>query len=260
MTEYATLTFDQAGAVTRIALNRPADANGMNDAMTRELADAAQRCDVADTKVVVLTASGRFFCAGGDLKAMASSPLGSGPYVKGMADDLHRAISTFARMDAVLITTVNGVAAGAGFSLAITGDLVLAAESASFTMAYTKVGLSPDGSSSYYLPRLIGIRRTQELMLTNRRLSAREAWQWGLITEVVPDDDLVARTDALATEMAAGAKDSGSAVKRLLLTTFGSGLEEQMEIEGRLIAACADSADGREGINAFLAKRAARFA
>jgi len=260
MTEYATLTFDQAGPVTRIALNRPADANGMNDAMTRELADAARRCDVADTKVVVLTASGRFFCAGGDLKAMASSPLGSGPYVKGMADDLHRAISTFARMDAVLITAVNGVAAGAGFSLAITGDLVLAAESASFTMAYTKVGLSPDGSSSYYLPRLIGIRRTQELMLTNRRLSAREAWQWGLITEVVPDDDLVARTDALATEMAAGAKDSGSAVKRLLLTTFGSGLEEQMDIEGRLIAACADSADGREGINAFLAKRAARFA
>src|SRR6516162_611847 len=260
MTEYATLTFDQAGAVTRIALNRPADANGMNDAMTRELADAARRCDVADTKVVVLTASGRFFCAGGDLKAMASSPLGSGPYVKGMADDLHRAISTFARMDAVLITAVNGVAAGAGFSLAITGDLVLAAESASFTMAYTKVGLSPDSSSSYYLPRLIGIRRTQELMLTNRRLSAREAWQWGLITEVVPDDDLVARTDALATEMAAGAKDSGSAVKKLLLTTFGNGLEEQMEIEGRLIAACADGADGREGINAFLAKRAARFA
>jgi 2-(1,2-epoxy-1,2-dihydrophenyl)acetyl-CoA isomerase len=97
-------------------------------------------------------------------------------------------------------------------------------------------------------------------MLTNRRLSAREAWQWGLITEVVPDDDLVARTDALATEMAAGARDSASAVKRLLLTTFGNGLEEQMEIEGRLIAACADSADGREGVNAFLAKRAARFA
>jgi 2-(1,2-epoxy-1,2-dihydrophenyl)acetyl-CoA isomerase len=260
MTEYATLTFDQAGAITRIVLNRPADANGMNDAMTRELADAARRCDVADTKVVVLTATGRFFCAGGDLKAMASSPLGPGPYVKGIADDLHRAISTFARMDAVLITAVNGVAAGAGFSLAITGDLVLAAESASFTMAYTRAALSPDGSSSYYLPRLIGVRRTQELMLTNRRLSAHEASQWGLITEVVPDDDLVARTDALATEMAAGAKDSGSAVKRLLLTTFGNGLEEQMEIEGRLIAACADSADGGEGIDAFLAKRPARFA
>jgi 2-(1,2-epoxy-1,2-dihydrophenyl)acetyl-CoA isomerase len=260
MTEYATLTFEQEGAVTRIVLNRPADANGMNDVMTRELADAARRCDVADTKVVVLTASGRFFCAGGDLKAMASSPLGPGPYVKGIADDLHRAISTFARMDAVLITAVNGVAAGAGFSLAITGDLVLAAESASFTMAYTKAGLSPDGSSSYFLPRLVGVRRTQELMLTNRRLSAAEACHWGLITEVVPDGDFVARTDALVTEIANGARDSASAVKKLLLTTFSNGLEGQMEIEGRLIAACAAGPDGREGIDAFLAKRPVRFA
>ncbi|GAB1816390.1 enoyl-CoA hydratase/isomerase family protein [Mycobacterium sp. MUNTM1] len=260
MTEYATLDFDQAGSIARIVLNRPADANGMNDAMTRELADVARRCDATATKVVLLTATGRFFCAGGDLKAMASSPLGPGPYVKGIADDLHRAISTFARMDAVLITAVNGVAAGAGFSLAMTGDLVIAAESASFTMAYTRAGLSPDGSSSYFLPRLIGVRRTQELMLTNRRLSAREALDWGLITEVVPDVDLVARTDALATEMSAGARESGSAVKKLLLTTFGNGLEEQMEIEGRLIASCAAGADGREGIDAFLAKRAARFA
>jgi 2-(1,2-epoxy-1,2-dihydrophenyl)acetyl-CoA isomerase len=260
MTEYATLTFEQVGAVTRIVLNRPADANGMNDVMTRELADAARRCDVADTKVVVLTASGRFFCAGGDLKAMASSPLGPGPYVKGIADDLHRAISTFARMDAVLITAVNGVAAGAGFSLAITGDLVLATESASFTMAYTKAGLSPDGSSSYFLPRLIGVRRTQELMLTNRRLSADDARDWGLVTEVVPDGDFVTRTDALVAEIANGARDSASAVKKLLLTSFGNGLEEQMEIEGRLIAACAAGADGREGIDAFLAKRPVRFA
>jgi 2-(1,2-epoxy-1,2-dihydrophenyl)acetyl-CoA isomerase len=260
MTEYATLTFDQAGPINRIVLNRPADANGMNDAMTRELADAARRCNVAYTKVVVLTAAGRFFCAGGDLKAMSSSPLGPGPFVKGIADDLHRAISTFARMDAVLITAINGAAAGAGFSLAITGDLVLAAESASFTMAYTKVGLRPDGSSSYYLPRVIGVHRTQELMLTNRRLSAHEATPWGLITEVVADSDLVARTEALANEIASGANDPGSAVKKLLLTTFCSGLGDQMETEGRLIAACADSANGREGIDAFLAKRAAQFA
>lgn len=260
VTGYATLTFDQVGPVTRIALNRPADANCMNDVMTRELADAAARCDVAGTKVVVLTAVGRFFCAGGDLKAMAASPLGTGRFVKGMADDLHRAVSTFARMDAVLITAVNGVAAGGGFSLALIGDLVLAAESASFMMAYTKAGLSPDGSSSFYLPRLIGIRRTQELMLTNRQLSAHEALKWGLVTEVVPDDQLGGRTDELVTDLAAGATGSAAAVKKLLLISFSNGLEEQMEIEGRLIAACAGSADGREGIDAFLAKRAARFA
>jgi 2-(1,2-epoxy-1,2-dihydrophenyl)acetyl-CoA isomerase len=225
-----------------------------------ELADAATRCDVPDTKVVLLTGAGRFFCAGGDLKAMAASPLGPRRFVKRIADDLHRAISTFARMDALLIIAVNGIAAGAGFSLAMIGDLVLAAESASFTMAYTKAGLSPDGSSSYYLPRLIGVRRTQELMLTNRRLSAREAAEWGLITEAVPDDDLVARCDALAGEMAGAAKASSSAVKKLLMMTFGNGLEEQMEIEGRIIAACAGNADGHEGIEAFVNKRAPKFA
>ena len=257
---YETIQFDQTGPVTRITLNRPAAANGLNDAMTRELAHAAVRCDVPGTKVVLLTAAGRFFCAGGDLKAMAASPLGPGPFVKGIADDLHRALSTFARMDAVLITAVNGVAAGAGFSLAIGGDLVLAASSASFTMAYTRAGLSPDGSASYYLPRLVGVRRTQDLMLTNRKLSAAEALDWGLVNYVVDDAELAGRADALAAEIAAGAGGSHASVKKLLLATFDNGIETQMELEGRLIAANADSADGREGIGAFLGKRAPKFA
>ncbi len=163
-------------------------------------------------------------------------------------------------MDAVLIVAVNGVAAGAGFSLAVTGDLVLAAESASFTMAYTRAGLSPDGSSSYYLPRLIGITRTKELMLTNRTLPAQEASQWGLVTEVVADAELADRTNQLADQMAATARQSNGGVKALMLGTFKNGLEEQMELEGRLIAERAESADGREGIDAFLGKRKAEFA
>ncbi len=178
MTEYQTINFAQSGAITRITLNRPDAANGMNDTMTQELADAASRCDTESTKVVVLTGTGRFFCAGGDLKSFASVD-SRGRHIKAVADALHRAVSTFARMNAVLITSVNGVAAGAGFSIAITGDLVLAAESASFTMAYTRAGLSPDGSSSYYLPRLVGITKAKELMLTNRTLSARDAMAVG---------------------------------------------------------------------------------
>ncbi|MFG1932106.1 enoyl-CoA hydratase/isomerase family protein [Mycobacterium sp. NPDC048908] len=258
MTEYQTIKFEHSGRIARITLNRPDAANGMNDTMTRELAAAAKRCDNPATKVVVITGEGRFFCAGGDLKSFAAADT-RGPFIKGVADDLHRAISTFARMDAVVITSVNGVAAGAGFSLAVTGDLVLAAESASFTMAYTRAGLSPDGSSSYYLPRLIGITRTKELMLTNRTLSAQDASQWGLVTEVVPDADLAARTDQLADQMAATASKSNGGVKSLLLSTFANGLEEQMELEGRLIGLLADSADGREGIDAFLGKRKAEF-
>jgi 2-(1,2-epoxy-1,2-dihydrophenyl)acetyl-CoA isomerase len=258
MPDFETLTFAQSGPTTSIVLNRPDAANGMNDTMTRELSVAAALCDTAATKVVTLTGAGRFFCAGGDLKAMAAAP-SAGAFVKGIADDLHRALSTFARMDAVLITAINGVAAGAGFSLAVTGDLVLAADSAKFTMAYTRAGLSPDGSSSYYLPRLIGIRRTQELMLTNRTLSAAEALDWGLVTEVVPDADLAARTEALAETMAGTARPSNSAVKKLLLATYRSGIEEQMEFEGRLIAECATSTDGKEGIAAFVGKRKPEF-
>ena len=256
---YQTLRFDQSGPITRITLNRPDAANGMNDAMTAELADAAARCDVDQTKAVILTGAGRFFCAGGDLKAMAGSPLGPGPFVKGIADDLHRAISRFARMDAVLITAVNGIAAGAGFSLAISGDLVVAARSASFTMAYTRAGLSPDGSASYYLPRLVGVRRAHDLMLTNRTLSAAEAEQWGLVNYVVEDAELVARTDQLAGEIAAGARGSNAAVKKLILASFDNGIEAQMDLESRLIAQNADCADGREGIDAFLNKRPPRF-
>ena len=125
MTDYQTITLEQAGPVARITLNRPDAANGMNDTMTRELADAAARCDTPATKVVVVTGAGRFFCAGGDLKDFAAAP-SRGRHIKGVADDLHRAIATFARMDAVVITAVNGTAAGAGFSLAVIGDLVLA--------------------------------------------------------------------------------------------------------------------------------------
>ncbi len=259
MTEYQTITLEQSGPIARVTLNRPDAANGMTDTMTRELADAAKRCDTDATKVVVITGSGRFFCAGGDLKSFATAP-DRGQHIKGVADDLHRAISSFARMNAVVITSVNGTAAGAGFSIAVTGDLVLAAESASFTMAYTKVGLSPDGSSSYFLPRLIGITKTKELMLTNRTLSAQEASQWGLVTEVVPDDELASRTDELATQMAATASGSNGGVKALMLSTFKNGLEEQMELEGRIIAERAESADGREGVDAFMAKRKPEFA
>jgi 2-(1,2-epoxy-1,2-dihydrophenyl)acetyl-CoA isomerase len=258
VTEYQTIMFEQDGAIARITLDRPDAANGMNDTMTRELADAARCCDTDATKVVVLTGSGRFFCVGGDLKSFATAP-SRGRFIKGVADDLHRAISTFARMDAVLITAVNGVAAGAGFSLAVTGDLVLAAESASFTMAYTRAGLSPDGSSSYYLPRLIGITKTKELMLTNRTLSAQDASQWGLVCDVVPDAELADKTDQLASQMAATARKSNGGVKALMLATFSNGLEEQMELEGRLIAELAESAVGREGIDAFLAKRKPDF-
>ncbi|MEM7358723.1 MAG: enoyl-CoA hydratase-related protein [Pseudomonadota bacterium] len=254
------LKFDKQNRVATITLYRPEEANGLNTEMAAELAQAAQFCSVdADIKAVILTGNGRFFCAGGDVKSMAEFGDQVSTGLKGLADNLHNALSVFARMDAPLIVAVNGTAAGAGFSMAIAGDLVLAAESANFTMAYTKVGLSPDGGSTYHLPRLVGVRKTQELMFTNRVLSATEAVEWGLINRAVADDELLAETQKLAQMFVKGARGSNKAIKDMLLQSFGNGLETQLEIEGRTIAACAGSADGKEGVAAFVEKRKPEF-
>ncbi|MGD2171313.1 MAG: enoyl-CoA hydratase-related protein [Gammaproteobacteria bacterium] len=260
MSDFEHLEFHKQGAIARITLNRPEAANGMNAGLNRELKQAAMACDRdPEIKVVVLGGHGRFFSAGGDIREMLAHGDQVGPALKALADDLHAAISTFARMQAVLIVAVNGIAAGGGFSLALAGDLVLAAESASFTMAYTKAGLCPDGSSSWMLPRLVGLRRAQELMLTNRRLSAAEAVDIGLITRVVPDAELQDEVDRLAADLAAGARLSNAGVKKLLLAGAGNDLETQMELEAQLLSRCAASPDGREGIRAFVDKREPKF-
>ncbi len=182
-----------------------------------------------------------------------------GDAAQALADDFHAAITSLSRMQALLIVAVNGVAAGGGFSFSLIGDIVLAAESASFTMAYTRAGLCPDGASSYYLPRLVGLRRAQELMLSNRTLSAAEACEIGIVTRVVADAELQAETDRLAAELADGARLSHAYVRKLLLASAGNDLEAQMELEGQLLSRCAASPDGREGIQAFFDKRKPEF-
>jgi 2-(1,2-epoxy-1,2-dihydrophenyl)acetyl-CoA isomerase len=260
MHNFKHIKFDKKGAIATLQFNRPDAANGLDALMASELNQSAQLCtNDPELKAVLLCASGRFFCAGGDIKEMQSHGDAIGDAVKSLADDLHSAISTFSRMQAALIVAINGVAAGAGFSLALIGDIVLAAESASFTMAYTRAGLCPDGSSSYFLPRLVGLRRAQELMLTNRTLSATEACDLGLVTRVVVDDELELQAQRVATELAASARLSTAYVKKLLLASSGNDLETQMELEGQLVSQCAASPDGREGIQAFVDKRKPEF-
>ncbi|MGW4244899.1 enoyl-CoA hydratase/isomerase family protein [Nocardia sp. NPDC004722] len=260
MSDYENIVFEHDGPIARITLNRPNAANGIDQALADELERAASYCsDDPAVKVVVLTGAGRFFSAGGDVRAMAESP-DAGRFIEKLADTLHRAVSALARMDALLIVAVNGTAAGAGFSLAVAGDLVVAAESAKFTMAYTKIGLSPDGGASYYLPRLIGLRKTQDLMLTNRTLTAAEALDWGLLHRVVPDAELADAAETLAREFATGPKGSNANVKKLLLVSSQHTLEEQLGTEAAFITRCAESADGQEGIAAFTGKRAPKFA
>ncbi len=258
---FETLLFDVEDHVARLTLNRPDAGNAMNAVMMRELRDAAIRCDEdPEIRAVIIAGAGKMFCAGGDLRSFAGEGDGLPAYLKGITNDLHGAVSRLCRMDAPVVSAVKGVAAGAGFSLACAADMVIAAESARFTVAYTGVGLSPDGSCSFFLPRLIGLRRTQELMLTRRILKASEALDWNLVTRVVPDDDLEAESSKLAAQLAAGPTRAFGSVKRLLLHSSGDHLESQMEHEARCIADAARSADGKEGIAAFLEKREADFA
>lgn len=260
MANYETIIFEQIGAVAKITLNRPDAANGMNMTMGRELMAAAIHCEDEDSiRAVLITGSGKMFSAGGDLKSFAAYGNQMAVKLKELTVYLHAAITRFARMDAPVIVAVNGMAAGAGFSLAVAGDMVLAAESAKFTMAYTAAGLSPDVGASYYLPRLIGLRKTQDLMLTNRRLSASEAQQWGAVSRVVADDVLQQAALELATQFAEGPTRAYGAVKKLLQTSFSAGLETQLDCESHFIASMTKLEDGKEGVTAFMEKRAPVF-
>ncbi len=225
MMNYETLQFEIRDRVACITLNRPDAANSLNLKMTKELMQTAICCDSdPGVRAVMITAKGKMFCAGGDLKAFAEAGDQVSILAKQMTDSLHRAISLFARMKAPVVCAVNGTAAGGGLSMILVAYLVLAAESSKFTLAYTKAGLVPDGSSTYFLPRLVGLRRARELILTNRVLDAREALEWQLVNSVVPDDVLHEEAESLAVKLAKGPLQAHGKVKHLLAETFSSKL------------------------------------
>jgi|TARA_B110000971_G_scaffold221598_2_gene269405 2-(1,2-epoxy-1,2-dihydrophenyl)acetyl-CoA isomerase len=257
---YETLTFLVTENVATITLNRPDAMNAMSPLMAKELHQVALAVDErADVRAVILTGSGKMFCAGGDLSAFAAAGEGARRLLMEMTGDLHMALSRLARNPAPVIAAVNGTAAGAGFSLVMAADLAVASNKAVFTMAYTNAGLSPDGSSTYYMPRKIGDRRTRELMLTNRLLNAEEALAWGVVNSVVEPSELAAAAQKLAAKIAAGPTQAFGQVKALLDGSFDHSLETQMELEARAIAGLVNTPDGQEGLHAFLDKRKPEF-
>jgi 2-(1,2-epoxy-1,2-dihydrophenyl)acetyl-CoA isomerase len=258
--EYSSLIYEVRENVAKITLNRPQSANALDAAMAHELVDASIRAsEDPAVRAVILTGAGRLFSGGGDLKSFAAQGERLPAHLKDVAGHLHMAISRFVRMDAPVIAAVNGAAGGAGLSLCLFADLALAAESAKFTLAYTRAGLCPDGASTYFLPRMIGLRRSLELALTNRILTAKEALEWGMVSRVVPDAALQAEAQALAAQLAAGATGAFGAAKRLLHHSFSESLETQMELEAQAIADRARTREAREGISAFIDKRPPRF-
>jgi 2-(1,2-epoxy-1,2-dihydrophenyl)acetyl-CoA isomerase len=245
--------------IAHLTLARPDEGNGINRRLCTELRTHAESlAERDDVRAVVLRGAGKNFCVGGDLSYFKQIE-DLETEIRALADDFHAGIGALRALDAPVIAAVQGAAAGGGLSLAIACDIVLAAESAKLTMAYTAAGLSPDGGSSWTLPRIVGLKLATEMMLTNRRLTAAEALAAGLVTRVVADDALDAEADALAATLAAGATGAYGTVKRLLASSFQSTLEEQFDAEAAGVAANAASPDGREGVAAFLAKRRPQF-
>src|SRR5262245_11008061 len=257
---YDSIVYEVKDAIATITLNRPDAYNALNLSLARDLFQATLEADEdRAVRCIVYTGAGRAFCAGGDVKDFADSPARIGILVKELTTYLHGAVSRLARSQKPVIMAVNGVAAGGGMSFALSGDLVVAAESARFTMAYSRIAASPDGSSSYFLPRLIGIRRALELHYTNRVLSAREAMEWGLVNRVHADAEFPAAVAALARELAEGPTLAFGRAKALFHQSTQESLETQMELEAQAIAQSGHTADFRDGVTAFARKQPVTF-
>ncbi|MBW2540552.1 MAG: enoyl-CoA hydratase/isomerase family protein [Deltaproteobacteria bacterium] len=257
---FENLTLEVRDGLAQLTLDRPNSANAFNLDLAREFQRAATIC-AEDSKIraVLLTGAGRMFSAGGDLKDFSASEDEIAKRVADTAGALHAGIVQFARMNAPVVAAVNGPAAGAGMSLVCMTDIALAAESASFSMAYTAAGLTPDGSSTYFLPRIVGMRRARELMLTNRKLSAAEAHAWGIVERVVPDAELMIEAEVLARALASGPTLAFGATKKLLLASQTAELENQLDAETSAIVSMTATSDGREGVTAFREKRRPNF-
>ncbi|MAC57094.1 MAG: enoyl-CoA hydratase [Novosphingobium sp.] len=252
---------ERSNGVAVITLSSPETGNALGVEMAEALLAKVQlAANDAAVRCVLLTAEGRFFCVGGDVKRIAASGDGVGALLDRITTPLHAAVSILLHMDKPLVTAVNGPVAGGGLGLAVVGDIVLASDSAHFSMAYTGIGFSPDGGSSWLLPRLIGLRKTQELAYLNSRLASEEAVALGLITRAVPAENLARDARDVADALAKGPVAAFAATRRLLLPSGGMNPEAQMDMEAASVRAQAIAAEGREGVSAFLGKRQPNFA
>jgi 2-(1,2-epoxy-1,2-dihydrophenyl)acetyl-CoA isomerase len=243
-------------SVFHIVLNRPERGNAIDRAMAAELRAAAEAC-AADprARAVLLAARGRHFCVGGDLAEFDAAPEARRLQVRAIADDVHRAQEILLTLDAPVVVAVQGDAAGGGLGLALAGDFVLAGSTATLVAHYASIGLPADGGSTFLLPRLVGLARARELLLLDRRLSAEEARDWGLVYEICDSRDLAEAAEALAARLSVGPTASYGAMKRLLLASHRQDFRSQVDDEAALIARLSTSDDAAAGILAFREKR-----
>jgi 2-(1,2-epoxy-1,2-dihydrophenyl)acetyl-CoA isomerase len=258
---YQHILYEVGGGIARLTLNRPERLNSFNDAMHAEVRDALARVKASgDARVLLLTGAGRGFCAGQDLNDRAVAP-GAEPVDLGASIDRNYKplVLTLRALPLPIVCAVNGVAAGAGANIALACDIVVAAKSAKFIQAFSRIGLVPDSGGTFFLPRLVGSARAMGLAMLGDPLSAEQAAHWGLIWKCVDDGEFAAAVDALLQQLATAATRGLAATKQAIYAAGGNTLEAQLDLERDLQSVLGRSADYREGVSAFAAKRQPRF-
>jgi len=258
---YQHILYAVEGGIARLTLNRPDRLNSFNDAMHAEVRDVLSRVKArADLRVLLLTGAGRGFCAGQDLGDRAVAP-GSEPVDLGASIERNYKplVLSLRGLPLPVVCAVNGVAAGAGANIALACDIVVAAKSASFVQAFSKIGLIPDSGGTYFLPRLVGSSRAMGLAMLGDKLSAEQAAAWGLIWKCVDDVEFPAAVEALVQQLSTAATRGLAATKQAIYAAGGHTLEAQLDLERDAQRVLGLSADYREGVSAFAAKRQPKF-
>ncbi len=254
------ILYQFSDGVARITLNRPDKLNSLNEAMHGELRQAIGRVQTDGARSLILTGAGRAFCTGQDLSERVTPP-GAPPPDLGLSIETHYKplVLALRTLPLPVIAAVNGAAAGAGANLALACDIVLAAQSAFFIQAFSRLGLAPDCGGSYFLPRLAGTARALGLALTAGKLPAEQAAAWGMIWQCLDDDKLMPEAEALAVRFAQGPPLAYAAIKRALYASPHNTLEQQLDMERDTQGQLGRSEDYREGVAAFMEKRPAVF-
>jgi 2-(1,2-epoxy-1,2-dihydrophenyl)acetyl-CoA isomerase len=250
----------EAGGIVRLRLNRPAVLNALDQAMVEALHAAVGAIrDDATVRCVVLAGEGRGFMAGGDIALFHAAGAEAPAAIARLIDPFHDVLRMLAALRAPVLASLHGPVAGAGMSLAMAADLAIAAEDARFSLAYLRLGISPDGGGTWSLPRLVGLRRAMGIALLDEAIDARAALDLGLVNRVVPVESLGTETQAVARRLAAGPAEAIGRTKALLRASFGRDLEEQLDAEREAFVAGAGAAEFAEGVAAFVARRAPDF-